>query len=61
MAELGVAGGILAMVFSAVSAVYTLWLLQSLYHELKRKQVRSASRLRSDPAAAGLDQIMCNV
>jgi hypothetical protein len=38
-AKIGVAGGILAMVFSATVAVYTLWLLQSLYHELKRKQV----------------------
>ena len=39
MAMLGVTGGILTQVFSALAAVYTLWLLQSLYHELKRTQV----------------------
>ena len=45
MAYLGVTGGILTQVFSALAAVYTLWLLQSLYHELKRKQVKNGNRL----------------
>ena len=31
------------MAFCAMSAVYTLWLLQSLYQEVKRKNVRVTS------------------
>ncbi|GAX79909.1 hypothetical protein CEUSTIGMA_g7349.t1 [Chlamydomonas eustigma] len=43
MARLGLVGGILTQTFCAATAVYTLCLLQSLYHEVKRMQVKSGT------------------
>ena len=49
MAKLGLAGGILTQAACASTAVYTLFLLQSLYHEVKRKQVSKSAIFMHPP------------